>query len=83
MLLILGKFLLKGNVYDFSIEYDAIDKAGAVNIYKYSTVKNNIRITLWRMKQVFIELLGFGGTSTTKCVSLSNKHAWLGLLLLI
>ena len=69
MLLILGKFLLKGNVYDFSIDYDAIDKAGAVNIYKYSTV--------------FIELLGFGGTSTTKCVSLSNKHAWLGLLLLI
>ena len=28
---------------------------------------------LWLIKQVFIVLLGFGGSLTTKCVSLSNK----------
>ena len=33
---------LKGNVYDFSIYYDAIDKSGILNFNKYS-IKNNIR----------------------------------------
>ena len=28
---------------------------------------------LWLIKQVFIVLLSFGGSLTTKCVSLSNK----------
>ena len=34
---------LKWNVYDFSIDYDAINKSGILNIHKYLMVKNNIK----------------------------------------
>ena len=34
---------LKGNVYDFSIDYNAIDKSDILNIHKYLLVKNNIK----------------------------------------
>ena len=33
---------LKGNVYDFSVDYDAIDKSNILNIHKYLMIKNNI-----------------------------------------
>ena len=33
---------LKGNVYDFSVYYDVIDKSEILNIHKYLMVKNNI-----------------------------------------
>ena len=32
---------LKGNMYDFSVDYDAIDKSNILNIHKYLMVKNN------------------------------------------
>ena len=38
----LGSISLKGNVYDFSVDYDAIDKSNIINIHKYLMVKNNI-----------------------------------------
>ena len=34
---------LKGNVYDFSVDYNAIDKSGILNIHKYLMVKNKIK----------------------------------------
>ena len=34
---------LKGNVYEFSVDYDAIDKSDILNIHKYITAKNNIK----------------------------------------
>ena len=34
---------LGGNVYDFSVDYNAIDKCEISNIYKYLMVKNNIK----------------------------------------
>ena len=34
---------LKGNVYDFSVDYNAIDKSDILNIHKYLMVKNNIK----------------------------------------
>ena len=34
---------LKGNVYDFSIDYNAVDKSDILNIHKYLFVKNNIK----------------------------------------
>ena len=34
---------LKGNVYDFSVDYNSIDKSDILNIHKYSMVKNNIK----------------------------------------
>ena len=33
----------KRNAYDFSVDYDAIDKSDISNIYKYLMVKNNIK----------------------------------------
>ena len=32
----------KGNVYDFSVDYDAIDKSNVLNIHKYLMIKNSI-----------------------------------------
>ena len=34
---------LKGNVYHFPADYDAIDKSDILNIHKYLMVKNNIK----------------------------------------
>ena len=34
---------LKGNVYDFSVYYNAIEKSNILNIYKYLMVTNNIK----------------------------------------
>ena len=33
---------LKGNMYDISVDYDAIDKSDILNIHKYLMAKNNI-----------------------------------------
>ena len=33
----------KRNVYDFPVDYDAIDKSNILNIHKYLMVKNNIK----------------------------------------
>ena len=33
----------KGNVYDFSVDYNAIDKSDILNIHKYLLVRNNIK----------------------------------------
>ena len=34
------------NVYNFSVDYDAIDKSDILNIHKYLMVKNNIKNVL-------------------------------------
>ena len=34
---------LKGNVYDFSFDYDTIDKLDVLNIHNHLTVKNNTK----------------------------------------
>ena len=34
---------LKGNVFNFSVDYNAIDKSDILNIHKYLMVKNNIK----------------------------------------
>ena len=34
---------LKGNVQDFSVDYDAIDKFDIQNIHKYLIFKSNIK----------------------------------------
>ena len=34
---------LKGNVYDLSVDYNAIDKSDILNIHKHLMVKNNIK----------------------------------------
>ena len=33
----------KGNVYDFSVDYDTIDKSNISNIHKYLMIKNSIQ----------------------------------------
>ena len=34
---------LNGNVYDFSVDYNSIDKADILNIYNYLMTKNNVK----------------------------------------
>ena len=34
---------LKGNVYDFSVYYNAIEKSDILNIHKYLMVKSNMK----------------------------------------
>ena len=34
---------LNGNVYDFSVNYNSIDKSDILNIHKYLMSKNNIK----------------------------------------
>ena len=34
---------LNGNVYDFSFDYNSIDKSDILNIHKYLMTKNNIK----------------------------------------
>ena len=53
---------LKENVYDFSVDYHAIDKSDLLNIHKYLMVKNII-------KQIFFGLLSFSTFLATKCMS--------------
>ena len=48
---------LIGNMYDFSVYYNAIDKSRILNIHKYLMV-NNYKVMLKLIKQVFIGLLG-------------------------
>ena len=38
----LEKISFKGNAYDFSVDYNSIDKSDILNIHKYLMVKNNI-----------------------------------------
>ena len=37
------KVSLNGNVYDFSVDSNSIDKSGILNIHKYLMTKNNIK----------------------------------------
>ena len=34
---------LNGNVYDFSVDFNSIDKSNILNIYKYLMTENNIK----------------------------------------
>ena len=77
-----------GNVYDFSVDYNSIDKSNILNIHKYLMVKNNIEnIWIYQKKNkqtVFAFLTSLVNTcSRTKCVFLSNNNAKFNLLLLI
>ena len=57
---------LNGNVYDFSVDCNSIDKSDIVNIHKYLMTKNNIMFSL--IKQVFLVLLSF-----SECLALNRK----------
>ena len=37
------KVTLNGSVYDFSVDYNSIDKSDILNIHKYLMTKNNIK----------------------------------------
>ena len=38
-----GDVSLNGNVYDFSVDYNSINKSDILNIHKYLMIKNNIK----------------------------------------
>ena len=73
---------LNGKVYDVSVNYNAIDKSGILNILMYVIIKNNIKqcsnLTCYLTKlnftkHAFIALLSFSKTLATKCISLSKE----------
>ena len=39
----IGNEVSNGNVYDFSIDYNSIDKSDILNTHKYLITKNNIK----------------------------------------
>ena len=39
-----GEVSLKENVYDFSVDYNVIDKSNTLNIHKYSMVRSNMKL---------------------------------------
>ena len=39
----LGGASLNGNIFDFSIDYNSIDKSDLLNTHKYLMTKNNIK----------------------------------------
>ena len=69
---------LKGNVYNFSVDYDAINKSDVLNIHKYLMTKN-IKQVFIIIKQVFIILLRYSSSLAraakfrTKCLSLNDE----------
>ena len=58
-------------MYDFSVGYNSIGKPDILNIHIYLTTKNNKMFNF--IKQLFIGLLSFSSSSTTKCVSLNDE----------
>ena len=45
--------LLKGNIYDFPADYNAVNKSNILNIHKYLMVKNNIQDAQNFLKNVY------------------------------
>ena len=43
VLLTLEKYLVNGNMYDFSVDYNSIDKSDILNTHKYLMTKNNVK----------------------------------------
>ena len=71
---------LNGIVYDFSVDYNFVDKFDILNIQKYLLTKNN-KVMFSLIKQVFIALLSFSGSlaciakvsEQTICLSLNDE----------
>ena len=50
----LNKYLLKKNLYDFSVVYEIIVKSDVLNIHKYLMVKNNTKYCLDLLRKCFL-----------------------------
>ena len=44
----LKKTSLKGYIYNFSVDYDAISVSDTIGIYKYLMIKNEIIVKVWK-----------------------------------
>ena len=64
---------LNENVYDFSQDYNSIDRSDILNIHKVLKNKNYMKIMFSVIEQVFIGLLRFRESLATKCVSLNDE----------
>ena len=68
VLLSLQKYLVNGNMYDFPVDYNSIDK---FDIIKNSEIFNKLMVSL--IKQMVIVLLSFTSSLATKFVSLNDE----------
>ena len=74
---------LNGYLYDFSVDYNAVDKSKIVKskiMYKYLVLNHNIKDFILLSK--YFLYLSFSGSLATKWVSLNNEPC-VGLLSLI
>ena len=58
-------------MHDFPVDYNSIDISDILNIHKYLKDKSNTMFSL--IKLVFIVLLCFCESLTTKCISSNNE----------
>ena len=69
---------LNGNVYDFSVDYNSIDKSDIFNSHKYLMTKNNIKKMFSLIKQVLIVLLSFN-RSLARVTKVSDRTKYVPL----
>ena len=68
-----GEVSFKGNVYDFSVDYDAIHKSNILNILKYLMIKKYIKYLELFLKNVLLLTNVVNASNHAKYVSLSNQ----------
>ena len=64
---------LKGNVYDFPVDYSSIDKCGILNTPKYLMTKNNIKLCSAILNKCLLYYWVLAKFLATKCLSLNNE----------
>ena len=61
-------------MYDFSVDYNSVDKFDILNIHKYLITKNNIKKMMFStIKQALVVLLSFSSSLAPKCLALNDE----------
>ena len=74
---------LNGDVYHFSVDYDAIAVNDILDIHKYLKQRYDIVLNVCVYKKVFVESMTFFGCNVLnlnplKCVSMNNQECEIG-----
>ena len=78
-----GEISLKVNLYDFLVNYNAIDKYNILIIYKYLMVKKNIKYFLGLLNRCLFHYWLLADLSRLNVCHQIMNHVWLGQLVLI
>ena len=75
------KVQIKEIIYDFSVDFDAINKSEVLTIHEYLMDKNNIKY-IWTYLKIVQYVIESQLIISYKCISL-NKEPWLARSILI